>query len=82
MLGKALSWLGQPDRALAALEKGVVRGYYPYSAFLLDPWLDELRASAEFRRILDLAHSRFHDARSAYVAAGGDQLLGARPIGR
>lgn len=78
MVGKALSWLGQPDRALAALEKGVARGYYPYPAFLLDPWLDRLRENTEFGRIVDLAHSRFRDARSAYVAAGGNQLLGTR----
>ena len=59
MLAKAFAQLGETERGLAALEKSVIRGYYPYSAMSRDPWLDSIRSSAIFARTLEQANDHF-----------------------
>ena len=44
-----------------------------------DPWLDPLRTEREFRKILGLAEAQCRDATDAFVAAGGERILG--PLG-
>lgn len=78
IVAKAFARLGQNERALTALEQGVVRGYYPHPAMLCDPWFESLHGAPAFTRILDRAHDRYDDARTAYVGAGGDDVLGTR----
>ena len=75
-VAKAFAWLGQIDRAHTALEQGVVRGYYPHPAMLGDPWFESLQGAQAFTRILNLANDRCREARKAYVASGGDDVLG------
>jgi hypothetical protein len=44
-----------------------------------DPWLDPIRTRSEFTALLHQANQLQREASAAFVAAGGDSLLGLRP---
>jgi hypothetical protein len=73
---RQLSYLGRTDDALNALERATAGGFYCYSALVRDPWLDPLRAFPKFAQTLREVESRHREARAAFVAAGGDKVLG------
>jgi tetratricopeptide (TPR) repeat protein len=78
---RSFAWLSEPDRALAVLSRAVDEGFFCYPALARDPWLDGLRDSSEFARILQRAQECHSAAVRAYVQAGGDRILGT-PHGR
>lgn len=71
-----LAYLAEPGRAIATLARAVDEGFFCYPTLVRDPWLDSLRPTPEFRRILQRALERHTGAVGAFVEAGGEQLLG------
>jgi hypothetical protein len=43
---------------------------------LRDPWLDGLRARAEFMALMRKAQNQHQEATAAFIAGGGGSLLG------
>ena len=74
-LARALARIEHPS-ALTILRRAVEGGYYIYPFITRDPWLDPLRGSSEFNAVVRLAESGYRDAAAAFVAAGGEKLLG------
>jgi len=65
-----------PTRALAMFRQAVEGGFYCADFYAWDPWLDPLRADPAFAEILQTAERRHLDAREAFIAARGEQILG------
>jgi hypothetical protein len=78
-LTRMLARLGEVERAVALFERVVNEGFYCYPGFASDPWLDGLRAQAEFKRLLAHAQSRHKEAVAAFREAGGEDVLGPTP---
>jgi hypothetical protein len=76
---RELAYVGERDRALALLERVVQGGYHCPIALTRDPWLDSLRSSPEFVRLVRLAEAGHARAADAYVRAGGERILGVGP---
>jgi hypothetical protein len=51
-------------------------GFHSYSFFERDPWLDPVRSDPAFAGIMGFAQTRYLDAGAAFVAAGGERILG------
>jgi tetratricopeptide (TPR) repeat protein len=68
--------VGHPG-AIGMLRRAIDGGFYSYSFMKRDPWLDPVRGSREFNDVLRLAESRYREAVAAFVAAGGEKLLGS-----
>jgi TolB-like protein len=77
-IARQLSYLGADANAMELLRRSVEHGFYCYPALVRDPWLDRLRGNTEFSNILQEAHQLRLEARQAFLAAGGDALLGLR----
>ena len=75
-LARQLSYLGAQDVALEMLSRAVRNGFFCYPAMVRDPWLDGLRMRPEFTELLREAHELSRGAAAAFVASGGDSLLG------
>jgi len=78
-LSRQLSFLGEKELALEALSRSISNGFFCYPAMVRDPWLDSLRGYHEFTALLRQAQQRHSEASAAFIAAGGDALLGIRP---
>jgi serine/threonine protein kinase/tetratricopeptide (TPR) repeat protein len=63
-------------RATEMLRRSVEGGFHASRLFKHDPWLDGIRSDRAFRAIVDLADSHRREAVEAYVAAGGERILG------
>lgn len=77
-LARQLSFLGEQDQALETLSRAINNGFFCYPAMVRDPWLDSIRARSEFTALLRQAYQFHREASAAFVAAGGDSLLGIR----
>jgi TolB-like protein len=73
---RTLAALRHP-RALQVFRHAVETGFHCYPFFARDPWLDSLRQNPEFIDIVRLAEVGYRDAAAAFVAAGGEQMLGS-----
>ena len=71
-----LAHIGAPDVALPILQRAVEGGYFCYPAMAGDPWLDSLRGQPLFHDVLARARAGCGAAAAAFVAAGGDAVLG------
>ena len=77
-LARQLSFLGEQELALEMLFRAINHGFFCYDAMVRDPWLDSIRTCSEFTALLRHAHELHREAAAAFVAAGGDSLLGIR----
>lgn len=77
-LARELGFLGEQESALDTLAKAINRGFFCYPALVRDPWLDSLRARPEFTALLQQAQQLHREAAAAFLAGGGDALLGLR----
>jgi TolB-like protein/predicted Ser/Thr protein kinase len=77
-LARELSFLGEQDRALEILSRAINNGFFCYPAMVRDPWLDSIRGRSEFTTLLQQAQAKQREAAAAFVAGGGDTLLGLR----
>jgi tetratricopeptide (TPR) repeat protein len=71
-----LAHVGHGDRAVEILQQAVDRGFFPFETLTRHAWLDSLRGRGDFDAILQRAEHLHNDARAAFVAAGGETLLG------
>jgi non-specific serine/threonine protein kinase len=71
-----LARAGNTTAALANLRRSVEDGFFVPSFLATDPWLDGIRSEPEFADILALAEKRHATARAAFLAAGGNRILG------
>jgi hypothetical protein len=77
--GRALAYFGDP-RALEQFARALDGGYVLYRALLRsDPWLDPLRSTPAFGDLVSRARDACRQSLEAYVAAGGERLLGPAP---
>jgi TolB-like protein len=76
LAARAVARAGEAAETLNILERVVEGGFVCLPAFARDPWLDSLRGRPRFRAILRRAESRHREAQSAFLAAGGDRVLG------
>ena len=76
---RELAYVGARHEALALLERVVQGGYHCPAALTRDPWLDSLRSSPEFVRLVRQAEAGHARAAEAYVGAGGERILGVGP---
>jgi TolB-like protein len=73
---RSLSRMGRHEESLERLRGVVDSGYFCADALRLDPWLDPIRETNEFRDVQRRAEQRRESARAAFAAAGGVELLG------
>ena len=70
----------KPEARAGDIEKlckeAVEHGFFCVAAFGRDPWLDPLRANPQFVQILRHAEGRHREARTAFLEARGDRILG------
>lgn len=71
----ALARAGATEDALHLLARSLERGFVPYPAMTLDPWLDAVRGNPRFAAIQASARARHEDARRMFFDAGGNDLL-------
>jgi tetratricopeptide (TPR) repeat protein len=69
--------VGLDELALAGLERVVAHGFHVPQALRRDPWLAHLAGEPRFAALLERAETGHREALAAYVAAGGEALLGA-----
>jgi serine/threonine protein kinase/tetratricopeptide (TPR) repeat protein len=74
-LARTFAYLHDP-RARDMLREAVEGGYYCYAFLTRDPWLDGLRTDPQFRTLVRTAETNYRGALDAFLAAGGDHLLG------
>ena len=72
---RALAVVQHPE-ALRLFARAVEGGFHCATFFSRDPWLDSLRAIPGFSAVMQAAEAGYRDAAAAFVAAGGEQLLG------
>ena len=73
---QAAAKLNEPDTAMSLLARAVTTGFSCPRAIESTPLLDELRGSAEFARLLDIAREGHEAAVIAFTQADGHRLLG------
>jgi eukaryotic-like serine/threonine-protein kinase len=66
----------QHEEAVPMLKRAIDGGFNCPTFFVRDPWLDSLRGNPEFNALIRQAEASYRDAASAFVAAGGEQMLG------
>jgi TolB-like protein len=74
---RELAYVGAIEEAMALLERVVRGGFHCHTALSRDPWLDPLRTRPEFVRAVREAETGHERAAAAYLAAGGERILGA-----
>lgn len=67
--------LGETGQALAQLERAAA-GFFCYSIFVQDPWLDPLRGEPRFLRLLHAVEKEHRRAVAAFHEHQGERLLG------
>lgn len=75
LVGRALAFLGERDRAIAVLGRAVEGGYFAFPLMARDGWLDSLRAEPGFGPIVRRAEERRREALTSFLHEGGDRLL-------
>ncbi|HKH71150.1 MAG TPA: protein kinase [Vicinamibacterales bacterium] len=72
---RSLAAVEHPE-ALTMLRRAIDGGFNCATFFARDPWLDSLRGNPEFDALMAQAEEGYQDAAAAFVAAGGEQMLG------
>jgi len=75
-LARTLATIEHPQ-AIDIFRRSVEGGFHAYAMFARDPWLDPLRSTPEFQEVLAFAEAQYRDAADAFVAAGGERMLGS-----
>ncbi len=73
---RQLAYFGETERALIALTRAVEWNFSCFTAMASDPLLDSLRGDARFKVLLQLAKTRYEEARRAFQEMGGSAVLG------
>jgi len=75
-LTRHLARLNQVDAALELFERVVEGGIFCYPAMSNDPWLDPIRKSLRFRRLLARAEQQHQAATEEFARLEGNRILG------
>ena len=75
-LARHLSRLEQRAAAIDLLDRVIGGGYSCYPVFATDPWLDPIRETPRFAKLLSLSEQNHKDAASEFARLGGDRILG------
>jgi DNA-binding winged helix-turn-helix (wHTH) protein/tetratricopeptide (TPR) repeat protein len=75
-LTRHLARLNQVDAALELFERVVGGGFFCYPAMAGDPWLDPLRATTQFVRLLERAEQQHQVAAKEFARLEGNRILG------
>jgi hypothetical protein len=75
-IARTYARLGEGDRAVAELARAVDMGFFSYSTMVRDTWFDSVRGDERFRGVLQRADERCRAARTRFITAGGERLLG------
>ncbi|HTK68398.1 MAG TPA: FlgO family outer membrane protein [Candidatus Eisenbacteria bacterium] len=78
-IARGLAYWGELEESLRTLDRVVEGGFYCDQTMARDPWLDPMRTTPEFVRILRRAESLRRGAIAAYLEHQGDRILGVRP---
>ena len=70
--------MGDLEMALDLLQVTVDRGWLCHEAMATEPMLDQLRSDPRLSRILREMETKQREVAAAFVAAGGDRLLGLK----
>lgn len=73
-----LARMGEIEIALREIARTVDFGYFPYPAFRVDSWLDNLRGLDAFEAAMGRAQQSYHEAVRAFRAADGERIVGVR----
>ena len=76
LMARSLVRVGEHERGIAMLADTIEDGFYCYPALVRDPWLDAVRGNPAFKRVLRRAEERHREAQEAFLAAGGEKVLG------
>jgi hypothetical protein len=57
--------------------RAIEGGFHCSTFFARDPWVDSLRGNPEFNALIAQAEAGYRDAAAAFLAAGGEQMLGS-----
>jgi eukaryotic-like serine/threonine-protein kinase len=74
-LARTLAAIEHP-RALEMFRRAAEGGFHAYTMYAGDPWLDPIRRQRGFLEILAFAEAQYREAADAFVAAGGERVLG------
>ena len=69
-------YLEDVERALAMLERAVAGGWFCHATIAREPWLASVRDTPRFAALVAEAETGHRRAAAAFLAAGGDRLLG------
>jgi len=73
---RQFAFMGKHARAVELLNEALRRGYVCFPTMARDSWLDPLRRNPEFSAVRRAAEIRYGEAVQAFLAAGGDNILG------
>jgi hypothetical protein len=73
---RELAYCGKNAQALSLLGRVVHGGYHCPVTLTRDPWLDSLRGSPDFVRLMRETEAGHAAAAEAYLRAGGERILG------
>ena len=63
-------------RAMEILRRSLEGGFHAHSLLVRDPWLDPVRPDPAFNDLLAFARRQVEEASAAFLAAGGERILG------
>jgi hypothetical protein len=75
-LSRHLAHLGEPDAAIALLERVIGGGFFCFPMLERDTWLDPLRSRPAFQTLLLRAETLHRAAAAAFANLHGHQVLG------
>jgi serine/threonine protein kinase len=75
-IARHLARIGQTERAISALSAAIDRGFLCASATAHDPWFASLQSDPGYAVLMQDAEHRRSEAHSAFLAAGGFQVIG------
>ena len=75
-LTRHLARLNEVDLAVKLFERVVEGGFFCYPAMKSDPWLEPLRHTAQFAKLLDRAQQQHLAAKTEFNRLGGNRILG------
>ena len=70
------AYLEDVERTLAMLERAVAGGWFCHATIAREPWLACVRDTPRFAALVAEAETGHRQAATAFLAAGGDRLLG------